>query len=312
MEIANIEAFVAVVDCAGFTRASSVLHVSQPALSRRIALLEEQLRQPLFERGRRGVRLTDGGETFLPHARAALASLRDGVAAVRELERGEAGSVTLAIVGTLASTGVAAQLGSFRSAHPGVRLLLRTGSSAEVSGLVRRGEATLGLRYFADAASDLVSRELYREPLVVVAAAAHPLAGAPRLAPSRLRGESWVAFPPRRGAAPDPFGQVLTRRLVAAGLDGAEIVTIDSLTAQKRLVEAGFGLALVPGSSVQEEIARSSLCVLDAPKLAASVEVVLVQRRNAIVSGAARRLIDALGEAPEEVRPKIRGGRRAR
>jgi DNA-binding transcriptional LysR family regulator len=310
VELANIEAFVAVVDCAGFTRAASVLHVSQPALSRRIALLEQQLRQPLFERGRRSVRLTAGGETFLPHARAALACLRDGALAVQELESGDTGTVTLAIVGTLASTGIAAQLGRFRAARPGVRVLLRTGSSAEVSGLVRRGEATFGLRYFSDPAPDLVSRDLYRESLVVVAAAAHPLARARRVPPTRLRGEPWVAFPARRGAAIDPFGQMLTRTLLAAGLDGAEIVTIDSLTAQKRLVEAGFGLALVPASSVQEEVARRSLQVLDVPRMSASVEVSLVHRRNAVLSGAARRLMETLARPPEAIGRRSRARRR--
>ena len=302
MDFANVEAFVAVVDCAGFTRAAHLLHLSQPALSRRIALLEHHLRQPLFERGRRGVRLTDAGDTFLPHARAALACLRDGAAAVRELAHGDTGTLTVAIVGTLASTGVAEQLGRFRAAHPGVRVLLRTGTSVEVSSLVRRGEATLGLRYFADPAPDLVSRDLYREPMVVIAAAAHPLAKARRVAPARLRGEPWVAFPSRRGAAVDPFGQVLARALLAAGLDGTEIVPIDSLTAQKRLVEAGFGVALVPSSAVREELARGSLHILDVPAIRASIDVVAIQRHNAFVSRAARSLLETLAEQPREAR----------
>jgi len=294
MNFANVEAFIAVVDTAGFTRAASALHLSQPALSRRIELLEQHLGQPLFERGRRGVRLTDAGEAFLPHARAALASLRDGAAAVRELAHGAVGSLTVAIVGTLASTGVAAQLGRYREAHRGVRILLRTGTSAEVSQLVRRGEATLGLRYGLDPSPDLVARER----LVVVAPPAHPLAKARRIAPARLRDEAWVAFPFRRGAGVDAFGQALARVLLAADLEAAEIVRVDSLTAQKRLVQAGFGLALVPMSSVDEEIARGSLRVLDVPALRTSVDVVLIQRKQAFVGHAARRLAEALTALP--------------
>jgi len=207
MEFAVIEAFVAVVEFGGFTRAAEALHLSQPALSRRIGLLENELRQPVVERGRRGVRLTDAGRTFLPHAQAALACLRDGAAAVQSLEAGDSGSLTLAIVGTLASTGLTAQLGRFHDAHPRLRVLLRTGNSAEVSGLVRRGEAALGLRYVSDPAPDIVSRQLYEESLVVVAAAGHRLAAARRVAPQRLRQESWVAFPARRGSVVDPSGR---------------------------------------------------------------------------------------------------------
>ncbi len=297
MDLALVEAFVAVAELGGFTRAADKLHLSQPALSRRIALLEHDLGQPVFERGRSGARLTDAGEAFLPHAQAALACVRDGVAAVRALAHGDVGRLTLAIVGTLASTDLTARLARFREALPDLRLLLRTGSSAEVSALVRRGEAAVGLRYFADPAPDLVSRTVSREPLVVVARAGHPLAGARRVAAARLAGESWVAFPPRRGAAVDPFGQVLARRLAATGLDDAEVVFIDSLTAQKRLVEGGFGLALVPESGVREELARGTLSRLHVPEMRAEVDVTLIHRKGAFLSPAMRRLIDELSRA---------------
>jgi DNA-binding transcriptional LysR family regulator len=312
MDFAISEAFVAVVEFGGFTRAAEALHLSQPALSRRIGLLEAELRQPLIERGRRGVRLTEAGRTFLPHAQAALACLRDGAAAVQALDPAAAGSVTLAIVGTLASTGLTAQLARFRRRHPRLRVLLRTGSSAEVSSLVRRGEAALGLRYFADPGSDIDSRDLYQEKLVVVAAPGHRLARARRIAAEALREEAWVAFPARRGAAIDPFGQVLTRCLAAAGLDGAEVIVIDSLTAQKRLVEAGFGLALVPESSVREELGLRTLTKLEVPTFQATADVCLIHRKGAFLGPAALRLSEALVRAPVAKRTRTSGIRRAR
>lgn len=297
MDFAVVEAFLAVVQFGGFTRAAEALHLSQPALSRRIALLEGDLGQPVFERGRKTVRLTDAGRAFLPHAQAALACLRDGAAAVRALAQGDVGRVTLAIVGTLAATELSARLRRFHDGHPRLQVLLRTGNSAEVSGLVRRGEATVGLRYFPDPAPDIVSRELYREALVVVAAAGHPLAAVRRIAPGRLREESWIAFAPRRGAAIDPFGQAVARSLAKAGLEGSDRVLIDSLTAQKRLVEAGFGLALVPESSVREELALQTLRRLDVPALQATIAVALIHRKGAFLSPATRHLLEVLGEA---------------
>ena len=310
MDFAIIEAFAAVVQFGGFTRAADALHLSQPALSRRIGLLEGDLGRPVFERGRRGARLTDAGRTFLPHAQAALACLRDGAAAVQALAQGDAGRVTLAIVGTLAGTELTAQLRRFRDDHPRLQVRLRTGNSAEVSGLVRRGEATLGLRYFADPAPGIVSRDLYREALVVVAAAGHPLAEARRIAPERLSGESWVAFPPRRGSAVDPFGQVVTRALAKAGLDDSDRVMIDSLTAQKRLVEAGFGLALVPESSVHEELRLQTLRRLDVSMLQATIDVTLIHRKGAFLSPATRRLLDVLTTPPEQRRARTPARRR--
>jgi DNA-binding transcriptional LysR family regulator len=214
--------------------------------------------------------------------------------------------VTLAIVGTLASTELTAQLRRFRDDHPQLQVLLRTGNSAEVSALVRRGEATLGLRYFPDPAPDIVSHGLYREALVVVAAGGHPLAAARRIAPERLGEESWIGFAPRRGAATDSFGQAIARSLAKAGLEGAGRVIIDSLTAQKRLVEAGFGLALVPESSVRDELELQTLRRLDVPALRATIDVNLIHRKGAFLSPAARHLRDVLSKPRKRTRQKGR------
>ena len=121
MELDHVEAFAAIVRHGGFTRASSALHLSQPAISRRIRLLEQELGAPLFERLPGGPLLTDAGGAFLPHAEALLASMRDGAAAVAAL-RGESGTVTLALVGTLASTALTGRLKRFREDHPSVDL----------------------------------------------------------------------------------------------------------------------------------------------------------------------------------------------
>lgn len=309
MDFALVEAFLAVVQRGGFTRAAESLHLSQPALSRRIGLLEQELGRPAFERGRRGAKLTEAGRVFLPHAEAALACVRDGLGAVRALDGG-ATHLALAIVGTLAGTGVTPALSRFRREHPSLRVALRTGNSAEVSSLVRRGEAALGLRYFADPRGDLISVVVGSEPLVVVAPADHPLASARRIQASRLAAEAWVVFPAKRGNATDPFGQTVAGTIAGAGLDSAERVVVDSLTAQKRLVEAGFGLALVPRSSVQEELAHAALCVLDVPALQTSIDIALIHRSSAPLDAAAADLIallanaDGARDAPTKRRPR--------
>jgi len=157
MEMIEIEAFIAIVGSGSFSRAAEGLHLSQPAVSRRIELLEQELGAPLFLRTRTGTRLTSAGGAFLPFARQVLAAARDGAAAVRDLESGESGTISLALVGTLASTGLTTRLRAFREAHPGVRLALRTARSDEVSALVQQGEVELGLRYFPDPSGAVVS-----------------------------------------------------------------------------------------------------------------------------------------------------------
>ena len=88
MELDHVEAFVAIVRRGGFTRAAETLHLSQPAISRRVHLLEGELGAPVFDRIRSGAVLTDAGRAFLPYAESMLASTRDGFDAVAALRGG--------------------------------------------------------------------------------------------------------------------------------------------------------------------------------------------------------------------------------
>ena len=300
VEIDQVQALVAIVRGGGVTRAAAALHVSQPAVSRRLHLLEQELGAPLFERLRKGVILTEAGRAFLPHAEALLASMRDGAEAVRALEGADRGAITLALVGTLASTALTARLQAFRDGCPHVQLRLRTALSAEVSGLVRRGDATLGLRYGADEGGELVSATLHEEPRLVVCSPRHRLARARparAVTPAMLKGEPWIGFPTRPDGAEEAYAS-LPHCLATCGLGGAEIIGIDSLTAQKRMVEAGFGLALLPESSVGEELRTGTLRRLDVPAMRVTIPVVLIHRRRAYLSAATRRLMALLAAKP--------------
>jgi DNA-binding transcriptional LysR family regulator len=298
VEIDQVQAFVAIVRGGGFTRAASLLHLSQPAVSRRLDLLERELGAPLFERIRSGVVLTEAGRTFLPHAEGLLACMRDGVDSVRALHDVDRGTITLALVGTLASTTLTVCLERFRDAHPNVELRLRTALSQEVSVLVRRGDATLGLRYGSDPHAEMQALPIYGEPMMVVCSPRHRLANRRRVEPSALGAERWVAFPPRSDAFYDPYPWSLQNRLAAWGLHPAEIIPIDSLTAQKRMVEAGFGLALLPESSVDEELRTGTLRSMRIAGTPVTIPVVLIHRRRAYLSGAARALMAELTAWP--------------
>ncbi len=208
-------------------------------------------------------------------------------------------TVTLAVVGTLASTTLTERLRRFREAHPEIDLRIRTALSAEVSALVRRGDAMLGLRYELDPHSDLVSSTIHDEPMVPACSPRHRLARARGVEPAALAGERWMTFPSRPAAAREPYSSALEHRLAACGLGASEIIPIDSLTAQARMVEAGFGLALLPASSVAEELRSDTLCALRLSAMRTTITVVLIRRRHAFQSRATRALTTMLAAWPK-------------
>src|SRR5215470_1068193 len=124
MKLNEIEAFVSIARAGAVTRAAARLHRSQPAITRRIKLLEDQLGAPLLERRPGGVAVTEVGRAFLPYAETALSALRDGEHAVKALHEQEHGTVSLALVGTLAATILVDRLRRFSHKHKKIELLL--------------------------------------------------------------------------------------------------------------------------------------------------------------------------------------------
>jgi DNA-binding transcriptional LysR family regulator len=293
MDIEEIRTFVSIAKVGGFTRAAGQLHRSQPAISRRIGLLEQELGVPLLERQRGGVTLTAAGRAFLPFAETMLAAIKDGRDAVGASIAEESGIVSLALVGTLTDTHIVEVLRKFASRSSAASLELRTANSQGVGDLVRRGEATLGLRYHHTMSSELTSTVIAHEQMIVICAAEHPLA-ATRARPRDLSGERWITFLPTRDR--ESFGTIMERRLISAGLDTAPMTIIDSLTAQKRFVEAGFGIALVPESCVRAEMNFGTIRKIDAPAINTEVAVSLIYRRKGYLNAASRALIAILIE----------------
>lgn len=285
MTIDEIETFVCIAEVGGFTEASKRLHRSQPAISRRIHELEHGLGTALFEREGRRVTLTDAGRALLPYAEAALAAIRDGSRAVRDRAQ-QTRSFRLAIVGTLADSHIVTALREFTAQAADVSVDLRTAPSREVSALVRSGEADLGLRYNPDDDPKLESIPLGHEKLYVVVPANHRVTDRELADMGVLRAEKWLGFPAERGRGTS-FRGLLEQQLAAAGLVDPAITTVDSLTAQKRLIEAGLGIALMPVNNIREELRIGSLRVIDVPSLDARIPVVAVRRVDGYRSKAA-------------------------
>jgi len=311
MDSDALNTFLTVYRRGGVSNAAKALHRSQPAISRRIALLEQELGVPLFERAAGRAMLSDAGRLMVPYAERAVAATLDAFNAVQSLARQISGPIALAVVGTLAGGQLSAILKRFADDYPNVQLSLRTATSAEVADLIRRGEATIGLRYNRDAASDLDFELLFAEPLQVVCAPGHPLAGRRVARLADLRAERWIAFPEMPGRREIAASHVAALFLTH-GLGDIAWTAVDSLTAQKRLVEAGFGIALLSESHVMEELASSAIATIKVGDLVAKHDIVAVTRRGGFLSAASRRLLEIIRREYGRTNSARRGGSKPR
>jgi len=293
MDTDALRTFLAVHRHEGFSDAARILGRTQPAISSRIRLLEQDLGVRLFERTASGIVLSQAGRVLLRYAERAVAAVEDAESAVRSLKTEVSGPLTLAIVGTLANQKLTGVLKQFAARNASVEFEIQTARSSQISELVRRGEAVAGIRYDRDPSKDLHCEELGKDELVVVCAPDHRYAGRSIASLSILKQERWVAFPESPGQQGISASHIASVFLLQ-GLGEIKWSPIDSLTAQKRLVEAGFGLALTTRSNVSEEIAGKTLRIIKVGPLGPGQPIHLVTRKGGFLSGAAASLIDLL------------------
>src|SRR5262245_1325430 len=145
MNLRHLRAFATIVDVGGFARAATRLHLSQPALSRQIRALEDDLGVPLFDRIGRRVQLTSQGEDLLRRSRRLLAEAESLGERARELKSGETGILRVAATPQVIENLLAPFLIRYRHRHPGVEVHFVEDGGGRLLGHLERGEVHLSL-----------------------------------------------------------------------------------------------------------------------------------------------------------------------
>jgi DNA-binding transcriptional LysR family regulator len=244
MELRHLRSFVAVAEELHFGRAAARVHIVQPALSRQIRALEEEMGLRLFERDRRRVALTAGGAAFLEEARSVLRDVDRAVDTARRAARGEYGTLRIGYVPAVVYTGLPEIVRAFRKRLPGVDVRFRDMSPAlQVEALLAE-RIDVGFVRGPVHEPALAATTVLEEPLVAALPSGHRLAGHASLELAILAAEPFVLQARSRG--PESHDQILaicrsagfSPRVVQEGSN------IDVLS----FVASGAGVAIVPTS----------------------------------------------------------------
>jgi DNA-binding transcriptional LysR family regulator len=251
MDVPRLEAFLEVARLGSMRAAARSLHLGQPALSARIVALEDELGARVFERTKRGVRLTLAGRALVPHAERALEAIEAGRSAVSQVEQGDDGELVVAAASVINASVVPELVARFRRYHPGVHLYVHTGSPERIVELVAFGSAQLGLLREAPPARDprLTVTPLYEESLVLTARPEHPFVAEGPIPLTRLADATLVSFD--RGSDDYEATQSMLRE---AGVTPYGVIEVDSVDTARRLTERGLGVAFLPSTSAVPEI----------------------------------------------------------
>ncbi|MGV7207761.1 LysR substrate-binding domain-containing protein [Oxalobacteraceae bacterium A2-2] len=290
-DLHDLQAFVAVAERASFRQAAADLFLSQSALSRRIEKLEDSLGVKLFERTTRRVQLTNVGQTFLVNVRTALDGLEDAVLGVADLAAHRTGTVTVACVPSAVWHFLPEVLKRFSERFPRIRVRVHDESAQDVLNLVLSGEADFGINFTGAESPDIVFEPIYVESYVLAMRRDHPLARRKRLGWKEASGQRYIAVAKSSG----------NRSVIDAALAGVEkhpqiFCEVNHVSGVLALVEAGMGVAAVPGLSV---LPGRSDAVVGVPLVNPAIQrtLGLISKRNHSMAPAARTLFGMLSES---------------
>ena len=270
-----MEAFVQVAAHQSFSRAAEALQLTQPSITARIQALERDLGEKMFERGGRGVRLTDAGTILLPYAERMLQMVREAKESVEEVRSVQAGRLRLGSALTISTYVLPRILRTFHSRYPGVEVMVHTGRSEQVLNMLLTDEVQVGLVHSLTQ-PDVEPVNLYADEVILVTNPDHPFA-ANRQATIEEVGSQPVILADR-----DSSYYSLTHGLFRqAGVVPNVAMELDSMEATKRMVEEGLGIALLPRVCLERELKQGLLtevAITNAPAI--SRQIALIYRKS--------------------------------
>ncbi len=258
MEFRQLRYFVAVAETGNISRAAKMIFLTQPALSRQIKALEDEIGQCLLERHAHSVHLTPVGEALLREARELLQHADQVLEQIRAVGRGV--RLRVGYAPSLASGMLSAAVENFTQAHPGARVELFDLSTAEMLGGLESNKLDLALTASRDAETrGLKWTPLVRAPWRLAVNRKHPFARQHRVTPAEVAREPLLVFCQRD--YPE-YWDIITGWLRKEGQRVGIAGEFDGVESLMAAVESGLGVALVTTRTAHLFRSRAELKIL--------------------------------------------------
>ncbi len=241
INVRHLAVFRAVVRAGSVSGAARALHLSQPAVTKTLHLLEDEVGLELFQRIKGRLLITPEAQTLLPQVERLFGHLEAVQHFTEEIRSGYVGSLTVASVATLSSTVVATAISRFSQAHPKVLFDLRALSTRQVIESVSNHQVDVGVIDVSEGGAEMEVTELCRADLGCVMRSDHRLATLPYVTPVDLAGEHLITF-----AEDTRIGWAVREALRKKRQATPDIVfTVNQTFSAYALAQAGSGVALV-------------------------------------------------------------------
>ncbi len=248
MDIQQLKNFLVLCDTLNYRKAAGEINIVQPALSRQIQLLENEMGALLFNRSRRTVTLTEAGMFFQKEAGRILQDLDKTITRAAQMHHGEAGEVRITHASSAMNTVVPSFLVKVKNKWPNLKTIAQETSNFEQIEMLLTRKADIGVAPNIMLPPEMNSKTLYRENYVLILPSGHPLAKNKTIDLAALKDETFILPQVSTGV-----GYVEAILQICQGFGFKPDVAHESAHAMGvlRLVEAGLGISIEPVSSVR-------------------------------------------------------------
>jgi len=290
MDINNLEAFIEVADSKSFSRSAESLHLTQPAVSKRIAALESELTLKLFDRMGRSAHLTEAGKVLLPMAREITSEVARISSEILSLGKEVGGKLSIGVTEHIGLDRLAQLLKSYKQSYPDVEIDLHVLSADKLLSKFESGKIEIILystntpNPVANSQIRLTAFEVFKEEQLVVVASAHPLA--------RLRVVTAVELAEHSAILPQPHSSTrrsIDQMMAKHGVEASVAMEEKDISTTRSMVANGLGWALLPQSELED-----SLVVLNIADLQLNYSQEFVRNSNRTLSRAAQAFFELL------------------
>ena len=278
MDLKHLRAFLTVAETGSVTRAAEALHLVQPAVSRQLRLLEENVGARLFERERHGMALTQAGRALVVYARRAILELDRARAEISGGAGGVGGLVTLGLLASTCDLLAKPLISAVATAYPGIRIRIAMAYSGTLQQWLESGEVDAGLLYGVQHSPTIQAKPLVEEALWVVGSPSAKLRRNRPVPLSALKGKPMVLPSPTHG-----IRALIDHACAVSHVELNVIAETNAMNVQKSLVLSGHSLTILPSIAVANDVARKRITAAPLSNPTITRTIVLALPTNRVI-----------------------------
>ena len=298
MEDHKLKVFCTVAETKSFSKASEIIHLTQPAVSLQIQALEELYETKLFDRSSNMVSLTSAGEVLYRYAKEILALYAAAEKTIGELTGLVKGSISVGASSTIGNYLLPSVIAEFRRTHPKIKIHLFVGNTKRVIELLNSGNIDFGIVEGDVARQKLVVEKILKDELVVIVPALHPWAKRKEVSIYDVTKEPFILREEGSGTR-----QIIEKYFNKHGINPHDLkasMMLGSTVAIKEAVEIGMGISILSRWVARKESKHGSLKLLSIKEENLFREFSLISQKSAIGSHAVDEFLTYLKGYPFE------------